>query len=316
VNVRQKYRGKIVLCLCLLAVASACAAQSPGASPGTGGAPAAPVQAGGLAETVPQVNGFNFTLDSTSQHSSVTGWSNVWTPELSFRFNSHFSVAAGIPWFLSDKAFVPVTVKGVTTTPLQQANSVIGDLTAAGTYELVNGDFGYNAVVTVGFATGNSLYGLSANTTTYNITNHFEYSIGPFTPDIELGVGNSSNLVNQDIKKAYTAVGSLANFQAGTWIDLPWKLGLDLEAYEALPIGNQNIYGTVTKKTKGKTTKTTVLESTGVAEDNGFTTELEVPIVPHLVLSGEYDRSLRQHDDIASISITYVFRAAKKGAGN
>jgi hypothetical protein len=329
IDPRRHYGGHLVFCFVLLATARACTAQTPGSSsrasgPGTSAAgTAAPAsnsvleeqdESGGLSPLVPPAMGINFSLDVTAQHSSVTGWSNVWTPDLSYRFNSHFSVDLSFPWFLSDKAYVPVTVKGVTTNPLEQAHNVIGDTTASVNYELTHGDFGYFAVVTVGFPTGNSLYGLSANTATYNLTNHYEYSIGPFAPDVEFGEGNSSSLVNQDIKKAYTAVGPLANFQAGTWIDLPWKIGLDLEAYEALPIGNQNIYGTVTKTTKGKRTTTTTLKSTGVAEDNGFTSELDIPIAPHFVLSGAYDRSLRQHDDIVTISIAYTLRLPKKPA--
>jgi hypothetical protein len=304
-DLRWHLRGHFAFCFVLLAFITACPGQKLSSGAAAGDDPAA----------APPVPGFNFSLESTSQHSSVTGWSNLWTPTLSFRVNDHFSVDASIPWVLSDNAYVPVTVKGVTTYPLQHANNILGDLAASGTYELVHDDFGYNAVATLGFATGNSLYGLSANTTTYNITNHLEYGFGRFTPDVEIGEGNSSTLVNQEVRKAYTAVGQLANFQAGSWIDLPWKLGLDLEAYEALPVGKQNIYGTVTKKTKGKRTTTTTLASSGVAEDNGFTTALDIPIGAHLVLSGGYDRSLRQHDDIANISITYTLRGSKKQAG-
>jgi len=261
------------------------------------------------------VKGINFTLCIEMQHSSVTGWANLWTPQLAYRFSRHFSADASFAWFTFDKAFVPVTVKGVTNYPLQSAHSVIGDLTVAGTYELAHGDLGYNLRTTIGLPTGNSIYGLSANTTTYNVVNHVEYSFGPFTPDVEIGMGDSSGLVNPDFEKAYTAVGPLANFQAGSWIDLPWTFGLDLEAYEALPLGNQKIYGTVTTKGKGgKTITTTVLESNGVAEDNGFTADLDIPLGANVILSGEYDRSLRQHNDIASFSITYNVRAPKKHA--
>ena len=301
-----------VLVLCLFVISTAMTSQAQAVAAGAGGSIAAATTA---AAPVPPVKGFNFSLNNLSQHSSVTGWSSLMTPDLSYRFNPHFFVDANFPWYLDVQNFVQTKVAGVTTYPLKQSHNLIGDTTASGHFGMSAGDFGYSASATVGLATGDSKFGLSANTTTYNLNNHFEYSIGPFTPDVEIGNGNSSSLAHSTAKKSYTAVGQMAFFQAGTNVDLPFKMGLDLEAYEAMPIGNQNVYGTVTTKNKkGKTVTKQVLQGTGPGEDNGFNAELDVPLSANFSLAGNYQRSLRQATDIAGIGITWVLRTPKKQA--
>ncbi len=266
----------------------------------------------GAAGSVAPVRGFNFILDETGQHNSATGWADIVTPDLSFRFTRHFSVSELVPWYATVNAFVPLTVNGVRTFPLKTGRNLPGDATTTATLEFPHNRLDYLATAAVGLPTGNVRFGLSANAKTYNITNHVDYTIGPFDPDIEIGEGDSSSLVNRAVKKSYVAVGPLANFQAGTSVDLPFTLNLDLEAYEELPIGNQNVYGTVTRKNKkGKTVTVQVLEGEGAAEDNGIISELDLPIGLHLMVTGTYERSFRQDLDTASVGITWVARKPK-----
>jgi len=273
-NLQPRHRGAAVLSLTLLTLTGLCTAQTPNATPvaaagaGAGLTNGALVASGGISGAtapVPQLKGFNFTLNSTSQHSSVTGWSSMLTPDLSFRFDKHFSLDVNVPYYLDIQNFVQTTVKKVTTYPLEQSGNLIGDTGISGHFNIGAGDFGYGLNASGSFPTGDSKFGLTANAATYNVTNHLEYSLGRFNPDIEAGEGNSSSLVNHGVKKSYTAVGPIANFQAGGSIDLPFKSSLDLEAYEALPLGNQDVYGTVTKTNKkGKTVAKQTLEGTGV----------------------------------------------------
>jgi hypothetical protein len=51
-----------------------------------------------------------------------------------------------------------------------------------------------------------------------------------------------------------------------------------------------------------------VLVGNGLSEDNGFTTALGVPVTAHLLFSGYYNRSLRQHQDTVSLGMTFVLR--------
>ena len=261
---------------------------------------------------VSPVMGPNFSLNYVAQHNSVTGWAQIVTPDFSWRFNRLLSVDASVPWYTSVNAFIPTRVAGVLTYPLDSAHNLLGDTNLSAHLEAAHADLTYLLTTTVGFNTGNAQYGLSAKTTTYNFTNHLDYSIGPFTPDIELGFGDNSALATPAVRRIYTAVGPVANFQAGGNIDLPLNLSLDLEAYEELPIGNQNVYGTVTRKNKkGQTVTRQVLQGTGAAEDNGFTSELDLPLGHYLALNASYDRSLIQGLDTTSFGITWTARSPR-----
>lgn len=258
------------------------------------------------------VIGPNISLESSTQHSSVTGWYSLLTPTLSYRFNPHISLNASVPYYLTDQNYVPVKSGGTTTYELKRKDSLLGDTSVSGQYAGNWSDFSATLTATGAFPTGDSRFGLSANTPTYNVTGHAEYSLGWFTPDIEVGQGNSSNLTHRALKKGYTAVGPLANFQAGASIDLPKNISFESDAYEDLPIGNQNIYGTVTRiNKKGKTVTRQVLEGTGVAEDNGINTELDIDLPAHLQLEATYERSFIQATDTVGIGLTWTARVAK-----
>jgi hypothetical protein len=261
-------------------------------------------------DTATSLAGANFSVNETSQHDSSTGWSNVITPDASFRFNRHLLVDANFPWYLSLQASVPSAVNGITTYQIEQVHNVLGDAAASAHFDAEHNDSALNAVFTVAFPTGDRSLGIGAGTATYHLNNHFEHSFGPVTPDVEVGIGNSSALANHAVRKAYTAVGAIANFQAGANIDLPRKASLDLEFYEALPLAAQDVFGTIGQNGKGQGKK--VLRGSGNAEDNGVTAELGFPIMRRLTLSGNYNRSLIQGDNIVGLSLTWQLRAPKK----
>ena len=226
----------------------------------------------------------------------------------------HFFLDTNVPWFLSLAALVPTTVNGVTTTTLTQVHNVIGDASATAHLTASHDDFNYSASAAVGFPTGDKSLGVGAGTTTYHFGNHAEYSIGPFTPDIEAGIGNSSAFANQTVHKSYTAVGGMANFQIGTSVDLPMKLSLDLEGYESMPVQLQSIFGTISRRGNQKHagSKRTVQGATGSGEDNGVTADLGFPLTRKLAFSASYDRSLIQADDIVGFSLTWTLRRSNK----
>ena len=272
------------------------------------GSPTTASTVSGVSVGLPSVNGFNFILSSNSQYDDAGGFSSTLSPLLSYRLNRYLSIDTGLPLYLT----VDVqNVKGTKLAPVYFTTTdhgVIGDTGVSGHLDINGSWLSYSFTASGGFPTGNAKDNLSANTKTYSINNHFEHSISIFTPDIEIGVGNSSSLVGRSARRGYVAVGRLATFQAGTSIDLPSNLSLDFEAYESMPIGNQKVYGTVKTK-KGKTL--TVLDGTGVAEDNGFNVSCSFQPSPHFALSAFYNRSLRQYDNTTGFSLTYVVRTPK-----
>jgi hypothetical protein len=85
-------------------------------------------------------------------------------------------------------------------------------------------------------------------------------------------------------------------------------MSFEADAYEELPLAKNNVYST-TGKGKKKVTTVTNLDP---AEDNGFLTSLDIPLSRHVTLSGLYSRSLRDHDDLAGFSFTFLLRPPPK----
>jgi hypothetical protein len=156
----------------------------------------------------------------------------------------------------------------------------------------------------MGLPSGNTDYGLGAGQVTYSFNNHFEKGLGIFTPDIELGFGDSNILVNERVLKPYVAVGPQAHFQAGTAVDLFWNMNFEADAYEEMPLTKDLVYSTTGKGKKKVTTST----NEGPAEDNGFTTTLDIPLTRHVTMSGFYNRSLIDHEDTAGFSFTFLLK--------
>jgi hypothetical protein len=259
--------------------------------------------------------GLNFSLISTSLHDSGAGWSSILTPDLAFRFNRYFSVDFSTPAFASITTSLNTGTKANPIYTTESKHFVLGDSTFAGHFDLHGSNASYSLTSALGLPTGNNTYGLTANQLTYTVNNHVDTSIGFFSPDLEVGITDSSVLVQRRLRhgRAFNTTGTLAHFQAGGSIDLPRHASFEADAYEELPLGNQKIYG----KAPGKNTptgrrargNTSVPVSPGAAEDNGVSVSLDAPVNAHIVLSGIYGHSIRQQDDTVGVSLTYLLRA-------
>jgi hypothetical protein len=259
---------------------------------------------------VPIGRGLNASLISTSQHDSSNGWSSLLTPDVAFRFNRYLSVDASTPVYTYIDVYARRGKKPNVTYVYKTRYGALGDTALAFHGDAESARLSYNGTFTLGLPTGNTAYGLGAGQVTYNINNHMEHDFDWFTPDIELGFGDTSSLVDQRVRKSYVAVGPLANFQAGGGAALPHGLYFEADAYEELPLASDIVYSTTGKGKKRVRTST----NRGPAEDNGFITSLDIPVASHLTLSGFYDRSLRDSDDVAGFSMTFLLRPPPKPA--
>jgi hypothetical protein len=264
----------------------------------------------GPAGIVPATRGFNASLGTTSQHDSSNGWSSVLNPNVAYRINKHFSADVGAPIYSYISIYQNLGTAAKPNYQYITHHGLVGDTAMAFHAETSAFSVDYNATVTMGLPSGNSAFGLSAGQVTYNINNHFEKDLVFFTPNVELGIGDSTSLVNPRVKKSYVAVGELANFQAGASFELPFNIGFEADVYENLPLTTDIVYSTTGKGKKKVTTGT----NQGPAEDNGFTTALDVPLLRHMTLSGFYNRSLRQHDDVAGFTLTFLLKVPPKQA--
>jgi hypothetical protein len=262
----------------------------------------------GPAGIVPYVRGFNASIGTSSQHDSSDGWSSELSPTVAYRLNKYFSADASALWYMYINIDANVGTKAKPVFGYTPEKAVFGDTTLSAHLDVTKFTIGYNATVSMGLPSGNTAYGLGAGQVTYNFNNHFEKRLGIFTPDIEMGYGDTSNLIDSRVTKSYISVGPLAHFQAGTSVDLPWNMSFEADAYEELPLAKNIVYSTTGKGKKKVTTST----NEDPAEDNGFITSLDIPISRHVIMSGFYDRSLIDHDDIGGFSFTFLLRAAPR----
>jgi len=273
-------------------------------------APQAVTAASNDTADVPQVpglgnpeQGWNAGLSITSVHDSTTGWATLANPAISYSFNDIFSIDATIPIYFYRLA------ESRSTHPRPDAQLVnqrgeLGDLIFGLHAQFIPALFQYQLTGAVTAPTGDEAHGLTTGRVTFDISNLFQRTYGRFTPNLEIGAGDSSTLVNRIVNKNYTSLGPLAHFQAGLAIDLPFRSTFETGLYEQLPIGDQKIYG------PSRNGKTTVVKGYNVTEDNGFTNVLDIAVTPRTTLSGYYSRSLRRHTDTAAVTITYVLRGA------
>jgi hypothetical protein len=294
-----------LLCACALP-ASLCAQ----ATPAGGVTASATTNDEGPAGIIPFVKGPNLSLATTSQHDSANGWSSLLTPDFAWRFDKHFAADTSLPIYDYINVVVTGGAKAKPTYTNATKNHALGDMALNGHFDASLGWLDYNGALTLGVPTGNKDYGLGAGKPTYNFNNHFEKDFDIFSPDIEIGIGDASDLVGPRVQKSYVSVGELAHFQAGTSVELPWKMTFDTEAYEELPISSQTLYSTTGKGKKKVTTAT----NAGVAEDNGFTNSLDIRLNGHVTLSGFYNRSLRAHIDTVGFSFTFLLKAPPPAA--
>jgi len=249
-------------------------------------------------------DGFNAGFTFAGLHDSETGYATLFTTAAGYSFNDNYSVDVSFPVYMYRLA------PSLATNPppgklLVTQRGEAGDLTFGMHGQWSNHIFDYLGTFAFTAPTGDETYGLSTGRVTVDFTNHFEHVFGIYTPDMEIGMGDSSALVNRTITKDYTSLGPLAHFQVGTSIDLWRGASFSGDAYEQLPIGDQKIYQSV----RNGRIFVTEVTGTNVSEDNGFINSLDIPLDRHTTLSGYYSRSLRLHLDTASASITYTFRA-------
>jgi len=257
-------------------------------------------QVPGLTSTL---HGWNAGLTISGVHDSVTGWATLATPAIGYSFNDIFSIDASIPIYFYRLAESRSTHPKPTQQLVNQRGEP-GDIVFGLHAQFIPRLFQYELTGAFTAPSGDEAYGLTTGRVTFDVNNHFERTFGRLTPNLELGAGDSSTLVNRIVTKNYTSLGPLAHFQVGLGVDLLRGISFESDAYEQLPIGDQKIYG------PSRHGNATVVTGHNVTEDNGFINSLDIPLDSHFSLSGYYSRSLRLHTDTAAIGITYVLRAA------
>lgn len=262
----------------------------------------------GPAGIIPADRGPNASLITATQHDSNNGWSSILTPGVAYRFSPALSFNASVPIY----TYINVTQNvGTKTKPVyvsQTKHGVLGDSALSTVFEVHPEVLTYSATLSLGLPSGNTAYGLGSGHIGYNFNNHFEKDLGIVTPNIEIGVTNSSSLIAGRARKSYTSAGTLAHFQAGASIDLSHNISFEADGYEDLPLSSATIYSTTGKGRKASTSG----PSTSAAEDNGLNTSLDVPLNGHFTVSAFFDHSIRSQYDDVGFSLTFLLKAHSK----
>ncbi|MEO6910423.1 MAG: hypothetical protein ABI158_05815 [Edaphobacter sp.] len=250
--------------------------------------------------TVP-VHGINAGLSVLGVHDSAIGWATIATPFVSYSFNPKFSADVTLPVYMYRLA------ENISPHPSPEDHLVALRGKPADMIFGLHAQFfpalaRYEVTASITAPTGDQEYGLSTGQVTFDINNHFERTFSRFTPKLELGMGDSSTLVNRTVAKHYTSLGPLAHFQAGFIVDLVHGTSFESDAYEQLPLGDQKIYGYSRRR------RATVIKGRNVSEDNGFINSLDIPLNRHVTLFVYYSHSLRLRTDTAAIGINLILR--------
>ena len=273
---------------------------------------ASPANASNSTEEIPQVpgmssstHGFNGGMTFSSLHDAATGWATIGTPALGYSFNDTFSADLSIPIYFYRLA-ESRSAKPKPGAQLVNQRGEVGDAVLAVHAQFSPKNVDYQLTVLGAFPSGDEAYGLTSGRVTFDVSNHFEHAFRWVTPSLEIGMGDSTTLANQQITKNYTSLGPLAHFQVGFGFPLLRGGSFETDAYEELPVGDQKIYTTTTRRH----VTTTVVTGHNVSEDNGFINSLDVPLTGNVSLTSYYVRSLRNHDDTVSFGISFVLRQA------
>jgi hypothetical protein len=249
----------------------------------------------------PTLHGWNAGVTVTGVHESTTGWATIFIPAIGYSFNDVFSIDATVPIYMFRLAN-SLSAHPKPNALLVNQRGEPGDVVFGLHAQFIPRRFQYQLTGLVTAPTGDEDYGLTTGRVTFDISNHFERTFGRITPNLEMGGGDSTTLVNRILNKNYTSLGPLAHFQIGLGAELFRGISFESEAYEQLPIGDQKIYG------PSRNGKATVVTGHNVTEDNGFINALDIPVNSRTTFSGYYSRSLRLRSDTAAIGVTYVFR--------
>ena len=296
-------RNSVVVCMLLMVAASSCIAQS-NPSPVTLRFPD---------------KGFSSYTNLSQSYDSSSNWTSIVDSTVSYNFNRVFAISVGAPVYLAynQPLFTSTTTPtGGTTrtfTPISGYNGM-GDLRFGLRFATPTPILKYVVTVTGTAPTGDTSIGLSTGRATADFNNHLEFDLGHFSPLLDLGIANTSTLVNM-VRRPYTTLGLLSHYKAGLGIPLGKRLNFEFAGYENLPMGLQKLYsqefnrGPGSISSGGSGTSVPIYEQVaaafgkGFTEDNGFTTGLNADLGRFMDMGFTYDRSARQKLDSFSFSI-------------
>ncbi len=255
------------------------------------------------------LDGFNGSVTFAVAHDSYIGWYDVVTPVLSYAFTPRYSADVSFsvyPYRLAPNQSATVTA----ATRLLTTKGDLSDVLLAFHATFRPGVLQDAVTFSMTAPTGNRPHGLGMGQSTFDLSNYMQRYTRRGGWLVETGVGDSAGLFNRLVPAEDVSAAPVAHFQAGLFAWMVGRSYLESVAYEQLPIGDQKLYTTVVVRPGFP--PQAVVTGRRVAEDNGLTTSVGVPLSSHVTWTTAYNRSLRLHLDTFSTGVTYVFRSRRR----
>lgn len=224
------------------------------------------------------------------------------TSTAGYNFNKYFGIDAGIPMYI---VRAPASVQG------SRSSNGIGDVFVDLRLSLDNRLFGYSATLTGTAPTGDTSKGRSTGRVTFDLDNHFDRSVGRFTPFADIDLGNTVN--QRAYRRPYLTLGKVASFEAGTSVKIYRSLSASASLYDVAPWGTQRVFSRFVPR--GTTVLGTVrhnrvyeknaetLGGASLDRDNGVNVSVSYKATRYLDFGVGYSRSMHYSLNTVSFGI-------------
>jgi hypothetical protein len=194
-----------------------------------------------------------------------------------YTFGKHFAVDMGVPYLFIE----PSNSKTGTTSASGMGNPYLGLR-----YSAKGSAVDFSTSLNSAIPTASTAKGLSTGHVTVDWSNHLAHGFDPFTPFVDLGLGNSIP-ETRFLHRPYISYGDVAHFEGGSELDLGDKFSVTASGYYILPWGSQQIFLRGSKSTSGATKG-----SVSLTRDDGINLGFDYNLTRSLDLSAGYSRSV------------------------
>lgn len=221
-------------------------------------------------------NGFTWT-ETYEGSGNSDGFITDINSTVGYAFGKHFAVDMGVPYLYIE----PSTSKTGTNSTTGWGNPYLGLR-----YSTKGSALDFSTSLNGAIPAASTAKGLSTGHVTVDWSNHFAHGFDPFTPFIDLGLGNSIP-DTRFLHRPYISQGDVAHFEGGSEIDLGNKFSVTASGYYILPWGPQQIFLRGSKSTSGPTKG-----GVSLTRDDGINLGFDYNLTRSLDLGAGYSRSV------------------------
>ncbi len=224
---------------------------------------------------------------------------------LGYDFNRFLGVDVGIPVFFARGAVANELVTGRPNRWQERLGDPYVDLRFTAENRILN----YFSVVT-GSVPVSHVGAFSTGKVGAEWFNHFDHSVGPLTPFVDVGIANgvlNTRLLSQPFRldRPFRTLGFLANFEAGADLRFSHSFSVGASAYQFVPAGRQQFFGTLSGNSTPADTAATAQTVADFTHDRGYSAWIRSTPGRFLYMELGYDHSIRLRQDSASITIGF-----------